>query len=225
MTVPSPPRLLDKRHATQNKTANMRTCEPQTDQETAHRDTCQVYRATGAVCHFFRREYFTLKSCTCPTGATGMGSPATGLAASLAATWAAGLAACLEGLAGHFASLGAGLAAGLTGGSSPCGIQFASGTSRVKCHFLFAKTFAKPHTPGAFFAHTISVSDALSLSSSTPLGRPLSTDVSDDTSESVAVCEAWDDNLHPDPDPDPEVPVPSLSPSDELAEKEGWKEG
>eukprot|EP00670_Eutreptiella_braarudii_P025382 CAMPEP_0174377604 /NCGR_PEP_ID=MMETSP0811_2-20130205/121551_1 /TAXON_ID=73025 ORGANISM="Eutreptiella gymnastica-like, Strain CCMP1594" /NCGR_SAMPLE_ID=MMETSP0811_2 /ASSEMBLY_ACC=CAM_ASM_000667 /LENGTH=126 /DNA_ID=CAMNT_0015529657 /DNA_START=841 /DNA_END=1218 /DNA_ORIENTATION=- len=50
-------------------------------------------------------------------------------------------------------------------------------------------------------------SDAMSLSSSTPLERPLSTDVSNDTSESVSVCEEWDDN----PDPDPEVPVPSLS--------------
>ena len=61
------------------------------------------------------------------------------------------------------------------------------------------------------------MSDALSLSSSTPLGRPLSTDVNDDTSESVAVCEAWDDN----PDPDPEIPVPSLSPSNELAQDGG----
>jgi hypothetical protein len=66
------------------------------------------------------------------------------------------------------------------------------------------------------------VSDALSLSSSTPLGRPLSTDVSDDTSESVAVCEAWDDN----PDPDPEVSVPSLSLSNKLArDGEGGLEG
>jgi len=58
----------------------------------------------------------------------------------------------------------------LAGGSSPCGIQFASGTSRVKdkfqfefsifvfnFKFLLAKTFAKPHTPPVAFAHTISV--------------------------------------------------------------------
>uniref|UniRef100_A0A7S4CVK0 Uncharacterized protein n=1 Tax=Eutreptiella gymnastica TaxID=73025 RepID=A0A7S4CVK0_9EUGL len=42
--------------------------------------------------------------------------------------------------------------------------------------------FAKSHTPRAAFAYTISVSDAPSLSCSTPLGRPLSTDISDDTS-------------------------------------------
>ena len=41
----------------------------------------------------------------------------------------------------------------------------------------------------------------------------MSTDVNEDTSESVAVCEAWDDS----PDPEPEVPVPSLSLSHELA--------
>ena len=38
--------------------------------------------------------------------------------------------------------------------------------------------------------HTMSVSDALSLTFSTPLGKPASTDVNDDTSESVPSCEA-----------------------------------
>ena len=75
-----------------------------------------------------------------------MGCPAARLAAGLAATWAARLAAHLEGLARGLAALGAGLAAGLAGGSSPCGKQFASGTSRVKYNFLLAKIFAKPHT-------------------------------------------------------------------------------
>ena len=77
----------------------------------------QLDSKTGSVCHFFWRE-LTLKSCTCSTGATGMGSPAAGLAA----TWAACLAALLvEGLARGWAALGAGLAGGLAGGSSPCG--------------------------------------------------------------------------------------------------------
>ena len=92
-----------------------------------------------------------------------MGSPAAGWAAGLAATWAAGLAALLvEGLARDLAALGAGLAGGLAGGSSPCGKQFASGTTPVKYNFTLAKTFASPHTPRALFAHTISLSDALS---------------------------------------------------------------
>ena len=55
----------------------------------------QLYSETGSVCHFFWREYLTLKSCTYSTGATGMGSPAAGWAAGLAATLAAGLAALL----------------------------------------------------------------------------------------------------------------------------------
>ena len=86
-----------------------------------------------------------------------MGSPAAGWAAGLAATWAASLAALLaEGLA-------RGLAAwGLAAGSSPCGNQLASGTSRSKYNFLLAKLFANPNTPHAPFAHTISVFDALS---------------------------------------------------------------
>ena len=78
----------------------------------------QLCSETGSVCHFFWREYLTLKSCTCSTGVTRMGSPA----ADLAATWAAGLAALLvEGLARRLAALGAGLARGLAGGTSPCG--------------------------------------------------------------------------------------------------------
>ena len=77
----------------------------------------------------------------------------------------------------------------MAGGSSPCGKQFASGTSRRKYNFPLAKTFASPHTPRALFAHTISVSNALSLSCSTPLGRPLSTDVNKETSESVPSCD------------------------------------
>ena len=78
----------------------------------------QLCSEIGSVCHFFWREYLTLKSCTCSTGATRMGSPA----ADLAATWAAGLAALLvEGLARGLAALGAGLAGGLAVGSSPCG--------------------------------------------------------------------------------------------------------
>ena len=94
--------------------------------------------------------------------------------------------------------------------------------ARVKYNFPVAETSAKPHTPRAPFANTISVSDALSLYSSTPLGRPLSTDISDDTSESVAVCEAWDAS----PDPDPEEPVQSRSLSNELArDGEGGLEG
>ena len=63
---------------------------------------------------FFWWEYLTLKSCTCSTGATGIGAPAAGLAA----TQAAGLAALLvEGSARGWAALGAGLAGG------PCGKQ------------------------------------------------------------------------------------------------------
>ena len=38
----------------------------------------------------------------------------------------------------------------------------------MKYNFLLAKTFASPHTPGALFAHTISVSDALSHSRPKP---------------------------------------------------------
>ena len=50
----------------------------------------------------------------------------------------------------------------------------------------------------------------------------MSTHVNGDISESVVVCEAWDDNR----DPNPEVPVASLSPSDELAgDGEGGEEG
>jgi hypothetical protein len=73
-----------------------------------------------------------------------MGYPAAGLAAGLAATWAAGLAARLEGLARGLAAVAAGLAASLAGGSSPCGVHFTSGTSRVKYNFTLAKIFAKP---------------------------------------------------------------------------------
>ena len=92
-----------------------------------------------------------------------MGSPAAGWAAGLAATWAAGLATLLvEGLAPGLAALGVGLAGGWAGGSSPCGKQFATGTLRMKYNCPLAKTFASPHTPSAFFAHTISVSDAWS---------------------------------------------------------------
>ena len=92
-----------------------------------------------------------------------MGSPAASRAAGLAATWAACLAARLvEGLAQGLAALGTGLAGGLAGGSSPCGKQFASEKSCVKHNFLLAETFASPHTLRALFAHTISVSDALS---------------------------------------------------------------
>ena len=74
------------------------------------------------MCHFFWCKYLTSKSCTCPTGATGMGSAAVGLAAGLVATLVAGVAALLaEGLArGLAAALGVGLAAGLAGDSSPC---------------------------------------------------------------------------------------------------------
>ena len=85
-------------------------------------------------------EYVALQSCTCLPGATGMGSPA------------AGLAAGLEGLAQGLAALDAGLAAGFAAGSSPCGMQFASGTSRVKYDFPLAKMFAKPHIQRAPFA-------------------------------------------------------------------------
>ena len=93
----------------------------------------QLYLETGCVCHFFWWGHLTLKSCTCSTGATGMGSSSAGLAAGLAATWAAGLAALLvEGLARGLAALGAGLAGGLAGGSSPCGKQFASVISHVQ---------------------------------------------------------------------------------------------
>ena len=56
----------------------------------------QLYSETGSVCHCFWREYLTLKSCTCSTRATDMGSPAAGWAAGLAATWAEGLAALLR---------------------------------------------------------------------------------------------------------------------------------
>ena len=75
-----------------------------------------------------------------------MGSPAAGWAADLSATWAAALTALLvEGLARGLAALGAGLARGLSGGSSLCGKQFASGTSRVEYNFPLAKPFASPH--------------------------------------------------------------------------------
>ena len=78
----------------------------------------QICSETGSGCHFFGREYLTLKGCTCSTGATGMGS----LIADLAANWAAGLAAIfVEGLAPGLAALGPALAGGLTVGSSPCG--------------------------------------------------------------------------------------------------------
>jgi hypothetical protein len=53
----------------------------------------------------------------------------------------------LEGFGTRFGSFG----------GSPCGKQFASGTSRVTYNFPLAKTFAKPHTPPVAFAHTISV--------------------------------------------------------------------
>ena len=93
----------------------------------------QLCLDTGSVCHFFSRKYFTLKSCTYSTGATGMGSPAAGLAAGLAATWAAGLAACLvEGLARGLVALGAGLAGGLAGGSSPWASTILAGTIRPR---------------------------------------------------------------------------------------------
>ena len=94
-----------------------------------------------------------------------MGSPAAGLAA--------GLAADLFGPG--FAALGAGLAAGLAGGSNPCGRFSGSGTPCMKYNFPLSTTFANPHTPRALFAHTISVSDA--VSSSTLPGKPLSTEV------------------------------------------------
>ena len=94
----------------------------------------------------------------CANGLSGAG-----WVAGLAATWAAGLAALLGGgLAPGLAALGGGLAGGLAGGSSPCGKQFASGTSHMKYNFPLAKTFASPHTPRAFVAYTSSVSDALS---------------------------------------------------------------
>ena len=156
----------------------------------------QLYSKTGTVCHFFCRKYLTQKSCTCSAGATGMGFPAAGWASGLAATWAAGWAALLvQGLARGLAALGARLAGGLAGGSSPCDKQFASGTSHAKYNFPSTKSFASLHTPRALVAHTISVSDALSLSCSTPLGRPLSIDVNDETSASMASCEASDDDL------------------------------
>ena len=100
------------------------------------------------LCATFSGGSMTLKRCTCSTGATGMGSPP-------------GQHVWLH-LARGLAALGAGLAGGLAGGSSPCGKQFASGTLRVKYNFPLPKTFASPHTPRALFAHTISVSDALS---------------------------------------------------------------
>ena len=53
----------------------------------------QLYLETGTKRHFFWREYLTLKSCTCSTEATRMGSLAASLAAGLAATLAGGLAA------------------------------------------------------------------------------------------------------------------------------------
>ena len=70
----------------------------------------QAYSETGSVCNFLWRD-LTWKSCTCSTGATGMGSLASGLATGLAATFAPGLAALLvEGLARGLVALGAGLA-------------------------------------------------------------------------------------------------------------------
>ena len=60
----APAMTKDVRH----KRANTRAYEPQNDQETACRDACQVYWATGSVCHVFWRKCFALKSCTCPKG-------------------------------------------------------------------------------------------------------------------------------------------------------------
>ena len=59
-------------------------------------------QALCATFSVFFQEFLTLKSCTCSTGATGMGPPAAGLAA----TWAAGLATLLvKGLARDLAAL------------------------------------------------------------------------------------------------------------------------
>ena len=92
------------------------------------------------MCHFLWREYLTLKSCTCSTGATGTGSPAAGWAAGLAATLAALL---VQGLAPDLAALGAGLAGGLAGGTSPYGKELASGTSR-EVQFSIGKKILLP---------------------------------------------------------------------------------
>ena len=155
------------------------------------------------MCHFFSRKYFTLNSCTYSTGATGMGSPAAGLAAGLAATgwqhawrvwhevwqlwgrhgsrFGRGLqplwhAVCLRNIAGN--------------------IQFSVGKNICQT----------PYTTSTLCPYNLSVGRTVTVFLNTIWGS-LSTDVSDDTSESVAVCEAWDDS----PDPDPEVPSPPLA--------------
>ena len=117
VTNPSPPPPPPSYYANdaphQTSHADTRACEPQMRQELPVGMHVQLDPETGSVCHFFWREYLTLKRCTCSTGATGMGSPAT----DPGATWAAGLAALLvKGLARGLATLGAGLAGGLAVG-------------------------------------------------------------------------------------------------------------
>ena len=75
-------------------------------------------------------DFEELQSYTCSTGATGMGSPAAGLAAGLAANWTADLAALMvDGLAQDLGALGTSWAAGSAGGSSPCGKHCTTSTS------------------------------------------------------------------------------------------------
>ena len=118
VTVPLPPITMQSTRDTKQIMQTRGHMNQKMSQELPVGIHVQLYSETGSVCHFFWREYLTLKSCICSTGATGMGSPAAGLAV----TWTAGLAALLvEGLARGLAALGAGLAWGLAGGSSPCG--------------------------------------------------------------------------------------------------------
>ena len=108
--APPPPLIMQRMLNTKQVTQTQGHMNHKVSQELPVGMHIQLCSETGSVCLVFWREYLTLKSCTCSTGATGMGFPA----ADLAATWAAGLAALLvEGLARGLAALGAGLAGGL----------------------------------------------------------------------------------------------------------------
>ena len=140
MTVPSPLITMQRMRDTKQDMQTRRRMNHKMRRELPVGMHVQPYSETGSLYHFFRREYLMLKSYTCSTGATRMGS----LVASWAATWAACLVALLvEGLARGLAALGVGLAGGMAGGLQPCDKQFALAASHVKYNFLLAKTFAR----------------------------------------------------------------------------------
>ena len=91
-----PPITMQKTHNTKQDMQTPGHMNHKISQEPPVGMPVQLYSEIGPVCYFFWLENLTLKSCTCSTRATGMGSPAAGLAA-----------------------LGAGLAEGLAGGLQP----------------------------------------------------------------------------------------------------------